>query len=89
MVPRRMRMIPPASSAFDLYLEPKILPTFTPAAERMKVIIPIKLAARMIFTSRNAKVIPTARASILAVSYTHLDVYKRQVLLLPLKLANL
>lgn len=58
-------MIPPASSALDLYLEPKIFPTFTPAAERMKVVIPMKLAARMMFTSRKAKVIPTARASIL------------------------
>ena len=58
-------MIPPASSALDLYLEPKIFPTFTPAAERMKVVTPIKPAARMMFTSRNAKVIPTASASIL------------------------
>ena len=30
-------MIPPASSAFDLYLTPNTLPTFTPIAESVKV----------------------------------------------------
>ena len=33
--------------------------------EKMKVVIPMRVTARIIFTLRNAKVMPTARASML------------------------
>ena len=63
--PSRIRITPPASSAFDLYFVPNIFPIFTPAAERVNVVTPIKDTAAIRCTFRNAKVIPTARASIL------------------------
>lgn len=58
-------MIPPVSSAFDLYFAPNTFPTLTPAMDKQKVVMPIMEAAMVIFTFRNAKVIPTARASML------------------------
>ena len=59
-------MTPPTSSAFDLYFAPNTFPTFNPIAERMNVVAPMNSTAATIFTSgSNAKVIPTARASIL------------------------
>ena len=58
-------MIPPASSAFDLYLVPNMFPIFTPAAAMINVITPINETAGIICTFKKAKVMPTARASIL------------------------
>ena len=63
--PIQIKIIPPISSAFDLNLSPNILPIFTPHIDIINVIIPIKATAGIIFTFRNAKVIPTAKASIL------------------------
>ena len=58
-------MAPPASSALDLYLQPKAFPTFTPTMDRVNVTAPIKDTAGTMSTFRNAKVTPTARASML------------------------
>ena len=60
-----MSITPPVSSAFDLYFVPKTLPTFAPAMDMMQVVQPIMLTAPTMFTSRNAKVMPAARASML------------------------
>lgn len=57
-------MIPPVNSARDLKRIPKELPILTPKIEQKKVIQPIKITAGRIVTFKNAKVIPTARASI-------------------------
>ena len=45
--PSRIRMIPPASSALDLYLTPNIFPAFTPIADRTNVVIPIAANANI------------------------------------------
>ena len=58
-------MMPPANSAFDLNLQPKMPPILMPAAEKAKVVMPMRAADKKIFTFKKAKVIPTARASIL------------------------
>ena len=56
---------PPAISALDLNLVPKAEPILTPAAEITNVQTPMKSTAATILTSRNAKVMPIASASIL------------------------
>ena len=61
----RMSTQPPKSSAPERYLAPNTLPILTPAAEKRKVIKPIKATAGQMFTRRKAKVTPTARASML------------------------
>ncbi len=43
--PIKIRTTPPKSSALDLYRMPKAFPSFTPAAESTKVVIPIKITA--------------------------------------------
>ena len=58
LMPIPIRMMPPAISALDLYLEPNTFPIFTPIAERVKVMMPIKLTAGTMRTLKNAKVIP-------------------------------
>ena len=60
-----MSITPPVISAFDLYFVPKTLPTFAPAMDMMQVVQPIMPAASAMSTSRNAKVMPAARASML------------------------
>ena len=65
LIPMSIRITPPANSALDLYFIPNTLPAFTPIADRTNVVQPIKVTAHTIFTWRNAKVTPTARASIL------------------------
>ena len=82
LTPIKINIIPPASSALSLYLLPKIFPTKTPMAEIVNVVAPMIAMAGIISTFKNAKVIPTASASMLVaiarrnssltVSYTHL-----------------
>ena len=60
-----MRTMPPASSAFDLYRKPNMLPILTPIVAIKKVVQPMRETAGRIFTLKNAKVMPTAKASIL------------------------
>ena len=55
-----------ASSAFALYLVPNMFPIFTPAAAMINVITPINETAGIICTFKKAKVMPTAKASILS-----------------------
>ena len=43
--PSRIRITPPASSAFALYFVPKTFPIYTPAADKRKVVTPIKETA--------------------------------------------
>ena len=63
--PSRIRMMPPVTSARFLYRTPKKLPTATPAREMQNVVQPISVIAGTMETSRNAKVTPTAKASML------------------------
>lgn len=49
-IPIAISMIPPAASAFDLNLAPKMFPTFTPTADSIKVITPINETALIIST---------------------------------------
>ena len=65
-VPIRIRIMPPAISALLLYLRPKMLPTLSPIAEMINVVTPMnETAATMLTSGRRAKVMPTARASML------------------------
>ena len=48
-------MIPPASSAFDLYLVPNMFPIFTPAAAMINVITPINETAGIICTFKKER----------------------------------
>ena len=50
LIPIKIKMIPPTNSAFDLYLQPTVLPTFTPIADNMNVITPMKQTAGIIST---------------------------------------
>ena len=43
--PKRIKIKPPANSAFDLYFVPNMLPSFTPKAERTQVITAIIIKA--------------------------------------------
>ena len=43
--PKRIKIKPPANSAFDLYFVPNMLPSFTPKAERIQVITAIIIKA--------------------------------------------
>ena len=61
----RTRISPPTNSAFDLYFIQNTLPTFTPIADRINVVHPMKVTAQTMFTCKNANVTPTASASIL------------------------
>ena len=65
LTPMSIRITPPASSALD-YISSQIYyqPLPRPPTGQMSV-QPIKVTAQTIFTWRNAKVTPTARASIL------------------------
>ena len=77
----RISIIPPASSAFDLYRAPKIFPILTPIKEHANVTIPIKETAGMISTLKKAKVTPMARASMLvATASTSIDFISRESL---------
>ena len=49
-------MIPPASSAFDLNLEPKTFPISTPAPEKAAVTAPISNTAGHILTFKKANI---------------------------------
>ena len=60
-----MSMIPPHSSALDLYFIPKRLPILTPAAEQDEGYYSNEGNSRDDATLRNANVTPTASASIL------------------------
>lgn len=60
-----MSIKPPANSAFDLYLLPKIFPIYIPAAEKAPVVRPIISTADQILAFRKANDTPTARASML------------------------
>ena len=65
-MPISIKIMPPASSALDLNLEPKTLPIFTPIAESVNVITPMNAIANQIFTSGiKPNVTPTASASML------------------------
>ena len=64
-VPIKMRITPPALSAPDLNLVPHRFPSFTPAKPNAKVVAPIRVTARTMFTLSTAKLIPTASASML------------------------
>ena len=57
-------MTPPANSAFFSKRLPKMLPIFTPMADRAKVVTPIREAASQIFVfPAMAREMPTASAS--------------------------
>ena len=58
-------MIPPTNSAYPLNISPTLFPTNTPTTHTKNVIIHIIEAAGIILTFKNAKLIPTAKASIL------------------------
>lgn len=74
-------MMPPANSAFDLNLQPKMPPILMPAAEKAKVVMPMRAADKKIFTFKKAKVIPTARASILvATAMTNMVLKAKELL---------
>ena len=64
-MPMAISIMPPASSARDLYLEPKALPASVPATDRTNVVAAIIPEAMNMFTLRKAKDTPTASASIL------------------------
>lgn len=70
LIPRKIRMIPPASSAFALYLAPNTFPTLTPAMDKKKVVMPIVAAAMVMFTFKNAKVIRRYTIKILSAFYS-------------------
>ena len=57
--------MPPSSSALDWNRVPQRLPTFTPMQESRKVVAAMKHTAGRMDTSKKAKVMPTARASML------------------------
>ena len=42
LVPIKIRIMPPASSAFDLYFAPNTFPILIPITDNVKVITPIK-----------------------------------------------
>ena len=61
-----MSIIPPASFARLLYFVPTVLPSFTPNADKRKVITPIEIAAGIIGNPGiRAKETPEAKASML------------------------
>ncbi len=79
-VPRIIRIMPPAISAFDLYFVPKTLPIFNPKAEIINVTIPMHDTAKTILTFKNASEIPTARASMLvAMARSSIDLNDREL----------
>ena len=65
LIPISIKIIPPIISALFSYLIPNWFPIFTPITDNIKVTNPIKIAANTMLVCRNAKVIPTANASIL------------------------
>lgn len=66
--------MPPHRVAFEWYLAPNKLPIFVPIAEKAKVTAPIKVTAGRIETLINAKLTPTANASMLvAIAKTSID----------------
>ena len=63
--PMRISMTPPVISAYFPSFPPILFPRNTAAALMKKVVTPIRQTAERISTFRNAKLIPTAKASIL------------------------
>ena len=64
-VPIKISIIPPMMLAGFEYFAPKKFPIATPAKLNKKVVTPIINIARQISTIKNAKVTPTAKASML------------------------
>ena len=65
LTPMRTRTIPPKISAFCLRAPPSFLPMMPPIRQQTKVTAPIKVTDRIRLTRMRARLIPTARASIL------------------------
>ncbi len=64
-VPMAIKTRPPANSARDLNRVPKKQPTWTPIADKKKVVAAMIEAASIMLTFRKANETPTASASIL------------------------
>ena len=54
LAPNKIKIKPPANSAFFSYLHPNTFPILTPITDIIKVIIPIKLIAKPTLTFKNA-----------------------------------
>lgn len=65
LIPINISTIPPKISALFFNSSPHFLPIITPIKHITKVIIPIILMVLIIETFKNAKLTPTANASIL------------------------
>lgn len=55
-MPMIIKIMPPVNFSFARYFSLNRLPIHTPKAEKPNVIAPIRITARKMFTSRNAKV---------------------------------
>ncbi len=60
-----IRIIPPARTALVLYFSPKRFPKNTPIEDNINVTSAIVVTEYIMFTFKNAKDMPTARASML------------------------
>ena len=54
LIPMTIRMMPPVSSALDLYFRPKTFPILTPTIESVNVMTPMKDTAGTMRTCRKA-----------------------------------